>query len=97
MTTHIVEKIFCLRLSMAKSAKSAKSFWIFRFLAKPQYDNIFRHCEQSINSTMLSLRANEVSVAIHNKEIDCHDLTSSSLAMTEAFALLEIQGGKPTP
>ncbi|RDU51622.1 hypothetical protein CQA40_09670 [Helicobacter sp. MIT 01-3238] len=46
MTTYIAEKIFCLRLSMTKSARSAKSFWIFRFLAKPQYDNIFRHCEQ---------------------------------------------------
>ena len=54
MTTHIVEKIFCLRLSMTKSAKS---FWIFRFLAKPQYDNIFRHCERSRTYPISSLRA----------------------------------------
>ena len=56
MTTYIVEKIFCLRLSMSKVQGVQNPFWIFRFLAKPQYDNIFRHCEQSINSTMLSLR-----------------------------------------
>lgn len=30
-----------------------------------------------------SLRANKVSVAIHESKVDCHDLTSSNLAMTD--------------
>ena len=30
-----------------------------------------------------SLRASETSAAIHNKSVDCHDLTASNLAMTE--------------
>lgn len=30
-----------------------------------------------------SLRANEVSVAIHESKVDCHDLTSSNLAITD--------------
>lgn len=30
-----------------------------------------------------SLRANEASVAIHESKVDCHDLTSSNLAMTD--------------
>ncbi|WP_181882834.1 hypothetical protein [Helicobacter sp. MIT 01-3238] len=28
------------------------------------------------------MRASKASVVIHKKDIDCHDLTSSSLAMT---------------
>ena len=34
-------------------------------------------------SLMPSLRASETSAAIHNKSVDCHDLTASNLAMTE--------------
>lgn len=33
--------------------------------------------------TAASLRASVESVAIHNKSVDCHDLTSSNLAMTD--------------
>ena len=34
-------------------------------------------------SLMPSLRASETSAAIHNKSVDCHDLTASNLAKTE--------------
>ena len=33
--------------------------------------------------TAVSLRASEASVAIHESKVDCHDLTSSKLAMTD--------------
>ena len=39
----------------------------------------------------LSLRVSEASVAIHESKIDCHDLTSSNLAMTDLLTSL------PTP
>lgn len=77
-------KLAKYKQSLLKSAFDGTLFCHTESEARSISNQEFRDISLTLNMTNSpSLRANEASVAIHESKVDCHDLTSSNLAMTD--------------